>query len=172
MTVYVTGRFRRAVDHLLSLEGGYVNHGADKGGETNFGISKRSYPTVDIRRLTRDDAMQIYHRDYWSPLRLDELLSEPVARCVFDFGVNAGIGTAAKALQRAINGCGRALKVDGTIGPATIAAANRIGGDMLLPVLCGEIMAHYEAIVRRDPTQAVFLRGWRNRLQAQAGVPA
>ena len=46
-----------------ALEGGYVNHPDDKGGETNFGISKRSYPTLNIRTLTRDDAMQINHRD-------------------------------------------------------------------------------------------------------------
>lgn len=168
MTSYVTGRFRRAVEHLLFLEGGYVNHKSDKGGATKFGISQRSYPLLNIQSLTVDDATQIYHRDFWSPLRLDELQSEAVAKCVFDFGVHAGIGTAAKTLQRAVNACGRALSVDGHVGPATISAANRIGGEALLPVLCGEIMAHYEAIVRRDPTQAVFLKGWKNRLEVVA----
>ena len=165
MTEFVTGRFRRAVDHLLALEGGYVNHGDDKGGETNYGISKRAYPLVSIRTLTRDDAVQIYHRDYWSPLRLDELQSERVARCAFDFGVNAGIGTAAKALQRSVNGCGRALTVDGHVGPATIAAVNRVGEETLLPVLCNEIIEHYEGIVRRDPSQRIFLRGWKHRVE-------
>lgn len=164
MTDYVTGRFRRAMDRLLALEGGYVKHPSDRGGETNFGISKRSYPLVSIRTLTRDDAMQIYHRDFWSPLRLDEIGSERLALCTFHFGVHAGIGTAAKMLQRAINGSGRALAVDGRIGPATIAAANRIGEDVLLPLLKGEILDYYAAIVRRDPSQAVFMRGWQNRL--------
>ena len=164
MTEFVTGRFRRAVDYLLSLEGGYVRHASDKGGETNFGISKRSYPLLNIRALTRDDAMQIYHKDFWTPLRLDELLSERLARAVFNFGVHAGIGPAAKVLQRAVNGCGRALAVDGHVGPATIAAANRIGEEALAPAVKREILAHYEAIVRKDPTQAVFLRGWTNRI--------
>lgn len=164
---FVTERFRRAIDHLLALEGGYVNHPKDRGGETNFGISKRSYPLLNIAALTRDDAMQIYHRDFWQPLRLDELASEKVARCLFSFAVNAGVSRAAKAAQRAVNACGRALAVDGQVGPATIAGLNRFAEDRILPAVKHEILAHYERIVANDPTQAVFLRGWKNRLEAE-----
>lgn len=167
VTEFVTSRFRRAIDYLLALEGGYVYHAADRGGETNFGISKRSYPLLNIRALTRDDAMQIYHRDFWTPLRLDELNSERLARCLFSFGVNAGVGTAAKAAQRAVNGCGRALAVDGHFGPATVAGLNRFPEERMLPAVKAEILAHYERIVERDPSQAVFLRGWKNRLEAE-----
>lgn len=168
MTEFVTGRFRRCIDHLLALEGGYVNHPDDKGGETNFGISKRSYPTLNIRTLTRDDAMQIYHRDFWAPLRLDELLSERLAKGLFAFGVHSGIGKAAKVAQRAVNGLGRALAVDGRFGPATVAALNRFPEAQILPAVKAAMLAHYEGIVARDPTQRVFLRGWKNRLEAEA----
>lgn len=59
--------FQRCILFVLSEEGGYVNSPADPGGETNFGISKRSYPDVDIRALTKAQAIEIYRRDYWTP---------------------------------------------------------------------------------------------------------
>ena len=52
--------FEDAFDRLISHEGGYVNDPLDPGGETKFGISKRSYPTLDIAALTREDARAIY----------------------------------------------------------------------------------------------------------------
>ena len=45
-------RFDAAFKALIDHEGGYVNHPKDPGGETKFGISKRSYPTLDIAALT------------------------------------------------------------------------------------------------------------------------
>lgn len=165
---FVTERFRRAVDHLFALEGGYVNDPKDKGGETKYGISKRSYPLVSIATLTKDDAVQIYHRDFWCPLRLDELRSEKVARVAFEFGVHAGVTRSAKALQSAVNAAGRPLSVDGHVGPATVAMVNRVGEEAMLSLLRREILAHYDGIVRRDASQSRFLRGWRNRLEASA----
>ncbi|WP_425526518.1 glycosyl hydrolase 108 family protein [Xanthomonas oryzae] len=50
---------------MLSHEGGYVNDPRDPGGETQWGISKRAYPELNIRALTRDQAIEIYRRDYW-----------------------------------------------------------------------------------------------------------
>lgn len=52
------------IDH----EGGCVNHPEDPGGETKFGITKRSYPHLNIRDLTLDDARAIYRRDFWDRL--------------------------------------------------------------------------------------------------------
>ncbi len=164
MTAFVTGRFRRCIDKLLTLEGGYVNHKSDKGGETKFGISKRAYPTVNIAALTRDDATQIYHKDYWSPLHLDEFASEELASAVFDMGVNAGIGRAAKLLQTAVNNLGKPLSVDGHIGRATVAMVNNFPEELLLDEFKTECCRHYDRIVANDPTQAVFLKGWKRRI--------
>ena len=44
--------FFEIVNHTLEEEGGYVNDPTDKGGETNFGISKRAYPNLDVFNLT------------------------------------------------------------------------------------------------------------------------
>ena len=54
--------FEAAVDRVLGHEGGYVNHPNDPGGETNWGISKRSYPNVDIKALTREGVLRLCYR--------------------------------------------------------------------------------------------------------------
>lgn len=167
MSAFVTDRFRRALDKLLALEGGYCNDPRDHGGETKYGISKKSYPLINVAMLTRDDAAQIYHRDYWSPLHLDEFLSDVLAQSVFDFGVNAGIGTSAKALQIAANGLGHPLSVDGHVGNATVAMVNSIPEEKLLPAFRHRAMRHYETIAELDPSQHRFLKGWRNRIYGE-----
>lgn len=109
--------FLSAVARVLAAEGGYVNDAHDPGGETKFGISKRSYPTVDIAKLTLDQATAIYERDFWAPIHGDEL-PYPVALIVFDGAVNQGVRTAIRHLQQALG-----VTDDGIIGPATIMAA-------------------------------------------------
>lgn len=57
--------FEKAVAFVLRHEGGYTNDNRDPGGETKFGISKRAYPSLDIKNLTEEQAKVIYRRDYW-----------------------------------------------------------------------------------------------------------
>ena len=57
--------FAKAIAFTLQREGGHVNDPDDPGGETNFGLSKRAYPYLDIAGLTLDQATHIYRRDYW-----------------------------------------------------------------------------------------------------------
>jgi lysozyme family protein len=106
--------FQKVFKNVIGIEGGYVNNPKDPGGETKYGISKRSYPTVDIKNLTLDGAQQIYWDDFWSKLKCDRM-NPQLAEFVFDFAVNSGTGTAAKAIQRAVG----ALP-DGAIGPRTL----------------------------------------------------
>ena len=94
--------FDRALSFVLLWEGGYVNHPADPGGETNYGISKRSYPDIDIKNLTRFKAAEIYRRDYWNKAGCDDL-PPALAVCVFDFAVNSGVYRA-KSLLRTVLG--------------------------------------------------------------------
>ena len=82
--------FNRAVEHLLVEEGGYVNHPEDPGGETKFGISKRAYPSLNIKDLTVNEAKEIYKRDYWDHFPMDDL-PDGVAFSLFDFAVNAAL---------------------------------------------------------------------------------
>lgn len=103
---------------LLGHEGQYVNNPRDPGGETNWGISKRSYPNVDIKNLTRGQAREIYMRDFWLRINADKL-QDGVAYQLFDFAVNSGIETAVRYFQRAVG-----VADDGHWGPASQAAAD------------------------------------------------
>ena len=110
--------FQDAFDRLIGHEGGYVNNPDDPGGETNWGISKRSYPNIDIKNLTRDGAKAIYLRDFWNRIKGDKLY-DGVAYQLFDFAVNSGIETAVRYFQRAIG-----VADDGHWGPLSQAAAD------------------------------------------------
>lgn len=111
--------FDEAFDRLMLHEGGYVNDPNDPGRETNWGISKRSYPNLDIKNLTREGARTLYKRDFWDRLHADEL-KDGVAWQVLDFAVNSGMETAVRHLQRAI-----LVADDGLWGPVSRAAAQR-----------------------------------------------
>jgi lysozyme family protein len=109
--------FDMAFERLIGHEGGYVNDPEDPGGETKFGISKRAYPTVDIKNLTIDQAKAIYLRDYWTPVRARDL-PWPLGLYMFDCAVNQGVTTAVRLLQQTLG-----VVVDGEFGPLTMRAA-------------------------------------------------
>lgn len=116
----MSASFEFAIAFTLHQEGGYtpglVN---DPGGETHWGISKRSYPDLDIKNLSREQAISIYRRDYWDALHLDQL-PPPLATMLFEGAVNQGAPTARgfiRDLQRMVR-----VNPDGIIGPATASA--------------------------------------------------
>jgi lysozyme family protein len=76
------------VAHTLLVEGGYVNHKDDPGGETKYGITKRSYPNLNIKDLSRDEAIEIYRRDFW--MRVPADLPDGLRWMVFDAAVQHG----------------------------------------------------------------------------------
>lgn len=97
-------------------EGGYTAGMNDPGGETKFGISKRSYPNEDIANLTRDRAKELYTDDFWGPAHCDEV-PDAVRFDLFDAAVNCGPTQAIKFLQLAVSEV-----PDGRFGPRTITA--------------------------------------------------
>lgn len=113
--------FEQAVKSVLSYEGGYLNDPDDPGGETNLGISKRSFPSEDIAGMTVDRAKHIYLEKFWNPIHGNEL-SPSVAFFMLDTAVNLGVHQAVLLLQRASY-----CIADGIIGPVTVAASQNIG---------------------------------------------
>ncbi len=123
----MTDYFYQYIDRVLKHEGGYINHPADPGGETNWGISKRSYPAVNIKSLTREEAIEIYRRDFWKRVQ-GETLPREFAYQALDAAVNHGIGNTVRWMQRAAG-----VADDGVFGAVTLAAINKMGeGDLLL----------------------------------------
>jgi len=82
--------FEKAFEFVTEHEGGYIADPRDPGGETNFGISKKAYPDLDIKELTFEEAKAIYKRDYWDKLKCDEIASG-LDIVAFDTAVNFGI---------------------------------------------------------------------------------
>lgn len=159
--------FVQAVTRVLANEGGYARLPNDPGGETNFGISHRDYPDLDVRSLTRDGAIAIYFRDFWKTGRYGELPGA-IAVKLFDLSVNIGPAHAVRCLQRGLRACGATLDEDGALGAATISAANRADGGALLAALRSEAAGYYRATAevssrKRSGGELSFLAGWLKR---------
>jgi lysozyme family protein len=119
--------FDQSFDRIMGVEGGYTPGAGDPGGETNWGISKRSYPNLNIATLTREQAKEIYLRDFWTRGKMDEL-DPAISFQVFDFAVNSGIETAVRKLQSAVG-----VADDGYVGPITLAAMKSMSvGDVIM----------------------------------------
>ncbi len=157
--------FDRAFEAVIGVEDGYVDHPLDKGGPTKWGISYKSYPYMNIKDLSVDQAKGIYKRDYWDKLGLDTVRDYNIATEIFDTGVNMGIMASGKITQTALNYLGSNLKVDGLIGPKTLKELNRYPYPRdLVKALNGVQFAEYLDIVKGDFTQKVFARGWLKRV--------
>jgi lysozyme family protein len=144
--------FSNALSRTLKFEGGYVNDPNDPGGETNFGISKRSYPHLDIKNLTLEEATKIYERDFWHRAGCARL-PDAVAVAHFDAAVNHGIAGAIKILQRALR-----VMDDGKLGPKTLAAVASNEVMELVDDMLWARLRYYFNI--SSDKKAIFLRGW------------
>lgn len=150
----MTINFDVAFDRLMGHEGGYVNDPQDPGGETQWGICKRSYPHVNIKTLSRDDAKAIYLHDFWAPLA-----DAPAAVKfqVFDFAVNGGLSVAIRKLQAAVG-----VADDGHWGPHSAQALAGMELNDVLMRFNAQRLRFYASLKNRDR----FLAGWVNRVAA------
>lgn len=143
--------FDTAFTRLVGNEGGYVNDPRDPGGETKFGISKRSYHDVNIATLTVDGAKAIYYRDFWKPLAD----AHPAIKFqVFDFAVNSGMQTAIRKLQAAIG-----VADDGHWGPVSAAALQAMDVSDVIMLFVAERLDFW----RKLQTWPTYGSGWAGR---------
>lgn len=152
----MTDRFNRCINVVLRNEGGLSNDLDDKGGLTKYGISQSQFPELDIRNLTIEKAKDIYYDKYWLPLFLEGLVDENAALQIFDMGVNAGIGRAARLAQKASGAF-----VDGVIGKATINAIN--ASESFVEHYKWLRKQYYVSIAKGKNEK--FLHGWLNRIE-------
>ena len=167
------------IDDLIDREGGYVDHPADRGGPTAFGIThavaRANGYRGAMRHLPRAIAAAIYHKLYWRRPRFDAVAeSAPkIAAELFDTGVNMGPKIAAAFLQRALNALNRGARdyadiaVDGLIGPATLAALDGFlkhrgpaGETVLLKAIEALQGERYLRLAESRPANEAFLYGW------------
>ncbi|QGP79840.1 glycoside hydrolase family 108 protein [Sphingobium sp. CAP-1] len=164
---------------VITREGGYSNHPADRGGPTNMGITqavaRANGYAGDMRALPRSVAENIYRRLYWEQPGYGFVaeINWIIAAELFDTAVNMGIGTATGFLQRALNALNRNqkdypdLKVDRVIGARTLAALRAYqalrgsaGGKVLMHALQALQGEEYIALAEGRPANEAFLYGW------------
>ena len=154
--------WNKCLEAILHHEGGYVNHPKDPGGETNLGVTKRVYEehngTKDMKDLTVEDVSPIYKKGYWDKLKGDDLPSG-LDLCVFDFGVNAGPGRAAKFLQTQIG-----TVADGGIGPNTLKKLNKHIEDNGLQDTIEEYQGNRQSYYENLRNFSTFGKGWSRRV--------
>ena len=157
--------FDAALAAVLKHEGGYVDHPQDPGGATNKGITLATFrryvkpdgTKADLKRLTSEQAGIVYRRQYWDAVLGAELPSG-IDYAVFDFGVNSGPARAVRELQKLIG-----AKVDGVVGPQTLAACRAADPAELIDDYCAVRFAY----LQRLKTWPTFGKGWTSRV---AGV--
>lgn len=146
---------------ILKHEGGYVNHSSDPGGETMYGICKRSYPNLDIKNITVEQASEIYYKDYWKPLNIENVSNELIKLHLFDMAVNAGIKPAVKLLQSVLG-----VVPDGIIGPRSEAKIAQFEATELVDLYKEARIQYYAGLVKKNSKLSVFLSGWINRVNS------
>lgn len=146
--------FYEAVKIILKFEGGYVNDPNDPGGETNWGISKRAFPHVDIKNLSKQDAELIYKKNYWEPMKCEKYPAI-LRLAAFDCAVNQGVLYASTTLQKLLF-----VPVDGIIGPVTL---NKMGEVSANELLLSFLKARAERYIYTKNFE-LYGRGWLNRL--------
>ena len=165
--------------YIQPFEGGYVNHPADRGGETYAGIARNIYPNLTlwgiidekkkqfpngiIPRNTKFPELSDYVEDFflgvWNKNNIGSIKHQMLANLLFDFIVHSGSKNAVKPLQRLVG-----VNDDGVIGQKTLQAINNADGDKLYLDLLEYRKQFLNNIVARDTSQSVFLKGWMNRI--------
>lgn len=156
--------FTRCLDVVLREEGGYTNDPNDPGGPTNFGITLEdlrewrgaAVTADDVKNMGKNEAQEIYRSKYWNPMQCDDL-PNGIDMEVFDFGVNAGLKEAVKALQTTIG-----VTADGSVGPITLSAAKAANRQTTIQSYSEKRLSYYRSL----PGWPHFGTGWTNRTNA------
>lgn len=161
------------IERILAREGGYVDHPADRGGPTKFGITRDTLEhwrgfavsAEDVAKLTKDEAKQILRFRYIVQPGFDHLDDDRLRAIVVDAAVHSGPRQAVILLQRALD-----VDEDGILGPVTLNAANQLestDAEKLMVRVLTARMRFLVNLVIKSPDQLAFLNGWTERVMAQ-----
>lgn len=166
--------FEKLAGKLLHLEGGFVDHPKDRGGPTKYGVILSTWKEYgydkdrdgdidveDLKVITHEDAKMIAKKIFWDYFRADETKNQSVAELIVDWGYNSGRVTVARRIQRLLG-----VKVDGVFGPITMGAINGANQSKLFEAIKADRKKFIEFLVKADPEQKVFYKGWMNRINS------
>lgn len=186
--------FVKGFENTMGHEGGYVDDKDDRRGETYRGISRNNFddwkgwkkidkhkPINDgfRKKLAQDESLQkdvrdFYKKEFWNRFKGDDIANQELAEEIFDTAVNMGSRVAGRFFQQGLNLLNRDgrlyadLEEDGFVGAKTIEALNKYlktdKSDLLLKLLNILQGARYIEIMRNNPTQEKYVRGWLSRV--------
>lgn len=154
---------------ILRWEGGFVDDPLDRGGATNKGITIGTFrnfygqdATVEqLKNITNEQWLHIFKCGYWDKWKADDIDNQSIANIVVDWAWASGTVTSIKQVQKILG-----VAVDGIVGNNTLTAINTAGQRDLFDRIHGKRIEFIENIVKRDPSQARFLKGWKNRINS------
>lgn len=169
MGIIIMADYTKLIPIIKKWEGGYANHPLDKGGCTNSGVTISTFRYYfgkgktcdDLKKMTSEQWNFIFKQGFWDKWKADEIKSQAIANLVVDWVWASGV-YGIKYVQRVLG-----VADDGIVGKKTLAAINEYPSQK---DLFGKIWArrkkHFDDIVKKNPSQKVFLKGWYNRLNA------
>ncbi len=154
---------------ILRWEGGFVDDPLDRGGATNKGITIGTFrnfygkdATVEqLKNITDEQWLHIFKSGYWDKWKADDIENQSIANIVVDWAWGSGAATSIKQVQKILG-----VAVDGIVGDDTLTAINIAGQRSLFVKIHNRRIEFVENIVKRDPSQARFLKGWKNRINS------
>ena len=154
---------------ILRLEGGFVDDPLDKGGATNKGITIDTFrsfygqgATVEqLKNITDEQWLHIFKSGYWDKWKADNIANQSIANTCVDWAWASGTGTSIKQVQKILG-----VAVDGIVGKDTLTAINIADQRALFDKIHARRIEFVENIVRRNPSQSRFIKGWKNRINA------
>lgn len=154
---------------ILRWEGGFVDDPLDRGGATNKGITIGTFrnfygkdATVEqLKHITDEQWLHIFKSGYWDKWKADDIENQSIADIVVDWAWASGTVTSIKQVQKILG-----VAVDGIVGNDTLTAINIAGQRILFAKIHSRRIEFVENIVKRDPSQARFLKGWKNRINS------
>ena len=168
---------------ILRREGGFVDHPADRGGPTNFGITAatlgdwrglgRPASREEVRALTEREARKIYTQRYLTDTGFAQITNAKLRDLLLDCAVHHGPRRASIWLQEAVG-----VTADGKVGPKTLAAARSFGraptatslrmttaaSQKIRMTILSKRLVFLGELITKDPKQAVFAKGWMVRV--------
>ena len=160
---------KKLIPFILKWEGGFVNNPYDRGGATNKGVTLSTFrqyigiyaSVAQLKAMTDEQWEHIFIQGFWNPFHAHFIKSQSVANICVDWAWNSGTRTVIKQVQRILG-----VAADGVVGNITLTAINKADPRQLFLTIKAARLAFVENIVKRDPTQKVHLKGWRNRINS------
>lgn len=165
--------YRNIIPFIKRFEGGYVNHPNDKGGCTNMGVTistfrqyyGRNKTCEDLRKLTEEQWQYIFKKGFWDRIQGDKIECQSVANMIVDYVWASGV-YGIKYVQKLLG-----VSADGLIGSKTLQAINSYPSSKeLFERIRQRRLDHFDAIVKNNPSQKVFLKGWKRRVNSMDWV--